>query len=213
MIPWQLYLVTDGPLSKGRPVEQIVEQALAGGVTCIQLREKDISTRDFIALTTRILPLTRAAGVPCLINDRVDVALATDADGVHLGQQDMPYPMARQLLGPEKIIGLSVETIDQAREAQSLDVDYLGVSPIYCTPTKEELQTQFGIEGLREVRALSRHPLVAIGGLNAQTIPDVVHVGADGIAVVSAICSAEDPTAAARELHQCILQAQEVTKP
>jgi len=208
MTPWQLYLVTDGPLSKGRPVEQIVEQALAGGITCLQLREKDISTRDFISLTERVLPLTRAAGVPCLINDRVDVAIATDADGVHLGQQDMPYPMARKLLGPDKIIGLSVETIDQAQDAQSLDVDYLGVSPIYCTPTKEELQTQFGIEGLREVRALSKHPLVAIGGLNMQTIPDVVRAGADGIAVVSAICSAEDPCAAAHELNQCILHAQ-----
>ncbi len=213
MIPWQLYLVTDGPLSKGRPIEQIVEQALAGGVTCVQLREKNIATRDFIALTERVLPVTRAAGVPCLINDRVDVALATNADGVHLGQQDMPYHMARHLLGPDKIIGLSVENIDQAHDAQSLDVDYLGVSPIYCTPTKEELQTQFGIEGLREVRALSKHPLVAIGGLNMQTIPDVVSAGADGIAVVSAICSAENPRAAANELMKCILQAQEEQQP
>lgn len=208
MIPWQLYLVTDGPLSKGRPVELIVEQALAGGVTCVQLREKNIATRDFIALTERVLPLTRAAGVPCLINDRIDVALATNADGVHLGQQDMPYHMARHLLGPDKIIGLSVETVEQAQAAQALDVDYLGVSPIYCTPTKEDLQTQFGLAGLRDVRARSQHPLVAIGGLNLQTIPDVVRTGADGIAVVSAICSAEDPRAAASELYQCIAHAQ-----
>ncbi len=209
MNQWQLYLVTDGPLSKGMSVEQIVEQAIAGGVTCVQLREKSMCTRDFIALAERILPLTRAARVPCLINDRVDVALATHADRVHLGQEDMPYSMARKLLGPDKIIGLSVENIDQVKEAQALDVDYLGVSPIYCTPTKKELQTQFGIEGLRDVRALSKHPLVAIGGLNLQTIPDVVRAGADGVAVVSAICSADNPHDAAAQLKRCISRAQE----
>lgn len=199
-----LYLVTDGPLSKGRPIEYIVEAALAGGVTMVQLREKDSSTRDFIELAGRVLRMTRAVGVPCLINDRVDVALAVDADGVHIGQQDMPYEMARRLMGPDKIIGLSVESVEQAQAASDLDVDYLGISPVYLTPTKDELQTALGLDGVRAIRASSRHPLVAIGGMNARTVPDVIRAGADGIAVVSAICSAEDPQAASAGLAAMI---------
>ncbi len=201
---YRLYLVTDGPLSKGRSVEHIVEQALRGGVSIVQLREKNASTLEFIALAERVLHLTRKAGVPCLINDRLDVAMAVDADGVHLGQQDMPYETARRLLGKEKIIGLSVESVEQARAAQVLDVDYIGISPIYLTPTKNELQVALGLEGLRAIRSFSRHPLVAIGGLNLQTIPDVICSGADGIAVVSAICSADDPCAATVELRALI---------
>jgi thiamine-phosphate pyrophosphorylase len=199
-LPLALYLVTDRMLARGRPLEEVVAAALLGGVTMVQLREKECSTREFIALAERILPLTRARHVPLIINDRVDVALAVDADGVHLGQSDMPCATARRLLGPDRIIGLSVESTEQAEAAQACDADYLGVSPIHTTPTKPELETGLGLDGLRRIRALSRHPLVAIGGMNAHTIPGALSAGADGVAVVSAICAADDPEAAACEL-------------
>ena len=196
----RLYLVTDRPLSLGRDIEWIVEEAVKGGATMVQLREKDIDTREFIALARRLQPFLKEAGVPLIINDRVDVALAVDADGVHIGQSDMPYEIARRLLGPDKIIGLSVENMDEVREANLLDVDYIGVSPVYATATKTDTAPPFGIDGLREAVRLSRHPAVAIGGMNARTAADAFATGVDGIAVVSAICSAPEPRKAAEEL-------------
>ena len=197
----RLYLVTDRGLSLGRDIEWIVGEAVAGGVTIVQLREKDIDTREFVALGLRLKALLSPLGVPLIINDRVDVALAVDADGVHIGQSDMPYDVARRLLGPDKIIGLSVETLDQVKEANLLDVDYIAVSPVYSTPTKTDTAPPFGLEGLRQAVSLSRHPGVAIGGMNAATAPAVLATGIDGIAVVSAICSAPDPRAAAAALR------------
>ena len=198
----RLYLVTDRPLAMGRELEWIVAEAVKGGATMVQLREKDIDTRGFIELARRLQPMLKEAGVPLIINDRVDVALAVDADGVHIGQSDMPYEIARRLLGPDKIIGLSVENMDEVREANSLDVDYIGVSPVYSTATKTDTAPPFGLDGLREAVRLSRHPAVAIGGMNASTAPEVLKTGVDGIAVVSAICSAPDPCTAARLLSQ-----------
>ncbi len=197
----RLYLVTDRGLSLGRDIEWIVGEAVAGGVTIVQLREKDIDTREFVALGLRLKALLSPLGVPLIINDRVDVALAVDADGVHIGQSDMPYDVARRLLGPDKIIGLSVETLDQVKEANLLDVDYIAVSPVYSTPTKTDTAPPFGLEGLRQAVSLSRHPGVAIGGMNADTVPAVLATGIDGVAVVSAICSAPDPRAAAAALR------------
>ena len=196
----RLYLVTDRPLSLGRDIEWIVSEAVKGGATVVQLREKDIDTREFIELALKLKPILREAGVPFIINDRLDVALAVDADGVHIGQSDMPYETARRLLGPDKIIGLSVETLAEVLEANSLDVDYIAVSPVYSTATKTDTAPPFGLEGLREAVKASRHLVVAIGGMNAKTAPAVFAAGADGIAVVSAICSAPNPEAAAREL-------------
>ena len=197
----RLYLVTDRPLAMGRELEWIVAEAVKGGATMVQLREKDIDTRGFIELAKRLQPVLREAGVPLIINDRVDVALAVDADGVHIGQSDMPYEIARRLLGPDKIIGLSVENMDEVREANSLDVDYIGVSPVYSTATKTDTAPPFGLDGLREAVLLSRHPAVAIGGMNARTAPEVLKTGVDGIAVVSAICSAPSPREAAAYLR------------
>lgn len=196
----RLYLVTDRPLSLGRDIAWVVEEAVKGGVTMVQLREKDIDTREYIELALKLKPILREAGVPLIINDRVDVALAVDADGVHIGQSDMPYEFARRLLGPDKIIGLSAENMDQVREANSLDIDYVAVSPVYSTATKTDTAPPFGLEGLREAVKLSLHPSVAIGGMNARTAADAFATGVDGIAVVSAICSAEDPRKAAEEL-------------
>ncbi len=200
----ELYLVTDRGLSLGRPLEEVVLQAVRGGVSIVQLREKQASTRFFIEQAERLKRLLAPYQVPLIINDRVDVALAVQADGVHLGQDDMPYPLARKLLGPKAIIGLSVETMAQVLEAEAYDVDYLGVSPIFPTPTKTDTKGAWGLEGLAQVRAASRHRLVAIGGLNASNVESVVRAGADCIAVVSAICSAPDPQKAAETLCQII---------
>ena len=200
----RLYLVTDSDLCLGRSLEEVVCEAVKGGVTMVQLREKSASTRTFVELAQRLKPVCEAAGVPLIINDRLDVALAVDADGVHIGQSDMPYEVARRILGPDKIIGLSVENFDDLERANALDVDYVGISPVYGTPTKTDTAEPFGLEGLRRAVELSVHPTVAIGGMNASTVGDVMAVGADGVAVVSAICSAPSPREATRELLRVI---------
>ena len=193
----KLYLVTDRELSLGRSLEEVVSEAVAGGVTVVQLREKEASTGEFISLARRLMELLKPLGIPLIINDRVDVALAVDADGVHIGQSDMSYEDARRLLGPDKIIGLSVENFE---DIETLDVDYIGISPVYGTPTKTDTAEPFGLDGLRKAVEMSVHPTVAIGGMNAATIGDVMAAGTDGVAVVSAICSAESPRQAAMEL-------------
>lgn len=203
----ELYLVTDRGLCRGRPLIEVVEQAVAGGVSVVQLREKKASTRFFVEEAVTIKALLQQHGVPLLINDRVDVALAVGAAGVHLGQEDLPYPMARRLLGPRAIIGLSVETETEVLAAESYDVDYLGVSPLFPTPTKTDTRGSWGLPGLARVRKLSRHRLVAIGGLNAANAAAAVNAGADSIAVVSAICAADAPGAAAAELLEKIRTA------
>ena len=196
----RLYLVTDSDLCLGRSLEEVVGEAVEGGVTMVQLREKSASTRTFVELALRLKPVCAAAGVPLIINDRIDVALAVDADGVHIGQSDMPYEVARRLLGPDKIIGLSVENFEDLERANALEVDYVGISPVYGTPTKTDTAEPFGLEGLRRAVELSLHPTVAIGGMNATTVGDVMAVGTDGVAVVSAICSAPSPRTASQEL-------------
>lgn len=200
----KLYLVTDRDLSLGRSLEEVVSEAVAGGVTLVQLREKDAATGEFIELAGRLMKILTPLGIPLIINDRVDVALAIDADGVHIGQSDMPYETARRLLGPDKIIGLSVENMDDLIKANSLDVDYVGISPVYGTPTKTDTAEPFGLEGLRKAVNMSKHPTVAIGGMNAGTIADVMAAGTDGVAVVSAICSAENIREAAAQLKAIV---------
>ena len=195
-----LYLVTDRPLSGGRDMAWIVREAAAGGVTMVQLREKECSTAEFIQLARELKATLTPLGIPLIINDRVDVALAVDADGVHIGQSDMPYDTARQLLGKDKIIGLSVETMDEVIAANALDVDYIGISPVYATTTKTDTLTPFGLSGVDEVMRLSRHRCVAIGGMNRDTVGEVIAHGVEGVAVVSAIVAAPSPREAAAEL-------------
>ena len=196
----RLYLVTDRSFLGGRRLEDVVQEAVSGGVTMVQLREKDISTREFIALARDLKAVLGPLGVPLIINDRVDVALAAGADGVHIGQSDMLYTDARRLLGPDRIIGLSVENFAQIEEANALDVDYIGVSPVFATPTKTDTAQPFGIEGLREAVRMSAHPTVAIGGMNAACAEAVMATGTDGMAVVSAIMGSADPRSAAAQL-------------
>lgn len=204
----KLYLVTDRELSLGRSLEEVVSEAVKGGVTVVQLREKDASTGEFIELARRLMTLLKPLDIPLIINDRVDVALAVDADGVHIGQSDMSYEDARRLLGPDKIIGLSVENFKDVEAANALDVDYIGISPVYGTPTKTDTAEPFGLEGLRKAVQMSVHPTVAIGGMNASTIAEVMAAGTDGVAVVSAICSAENIRKATSDLRAIVEEGQ-----
>lgn len=196
----KLYLVTDRGLSLGRDIEWVVSEAVKGGVSIVQLREKDIDTREFVELGKRLKALLAPLGVPLIINDRVDVALAVDADGVHIGQSDMPYDIARKLLGPDKIIGLSAENMDDILEANKLDVDYVAISPVYATTTKTDTAAPFGLDGVEKAVKLSVHPTVCIGGMNEKTVADVMARGTDGVAVVSAIVSAPSPKEASERL-------------
>ena len=204
-----LYLVTDRDLCGSRTVEEVVRLAAEGGAIAVQLREKDLPTRPFVEEALRIRNLLDFFGIPLIINDRLDVALAVGAAGLHVGQDDMPYEVARRILGPKAVIGLSVETWEDVERAERLDVDYLGVSPVFATPTKTDTKEPWGIEGLGRIRAYSRHPLVAIGGLNAGNAGTVVRAGADAVAVVSAVCAAEDPREASRDLTRIITDALE----
>jgi thiamine-phosphate pyrophosphorylase len=199
-----LYVVTDSAMIGERALTDVVMAAVQGGAQTVQLREKTTPTRAIVELARVLRGLLSPRGVPLIINDRVDVALAAGADGVHVGHDDMAYPDARRLLGHDAVIGLSVETMDDVTQAELLDVDYLGVSPIFATPTKTDTRGAWGIDGLAAVRRRSRHRLVAIGGLNAGNAGDVVAAGADAVAVVSAICTAPDPRAAAAELVAAI---------
>jgi thiamine-phosphate pyrophosphorylase len=168
------------------------------------LREKQLNTRDFLAQAMMLKTLLAPHDIPLVINDRIDVALACGAQGVHLGQSDMPVLKARQLLPPEVFIGWSVETMEDVARSASLPVDYLGVSPIHATPTKTDTQKPWGLDGLRQVRSATALPLVAIGGIHAANARAVLLAGADGLAVVSALCAAQDPCAAAAALRKLI---------
>lgn len=202
-----LYLVTDRDLSMGRSLEEIVEEAVKGGITMLQLREKNTSTADFYKIACSLKDLLKGHNIPLIINDRLDIAIASDADGLHIGQSDMPYSVVREILGKDKIIGLSVETIEQAREANELDVDYIGLSPVFSTNTKTDINTPLELEGIREIASFTKHKTVAIGGINTQNTGDIIKNGADGIAVVSAIISQESPRMAAAELKKIIKEA------
>jgi thiamine-phosphate pyrophosphorylase len=204
-------LVTDEKLSLGRPVTDIVARAVEGGVTMVQLREKTKDTRAFIDLAAKVKEILKPYNVPLIINDRIDVALAVNAEGVHIGQHDMPYPIARKLMPKDAIIGLSVETINQVKEAEALDVNYLGISPVFSTPTKTDVDTSWGIKGLNQIRKMSRHKLVAIGSIKPHNAAEVIQAGADGIAVVSGICSADDPKAAAQEFMSIVKKTKKMS--
>ncbi|MDD5723845.1 MAG: thiamine phosphate synthase [Syntrophales bacterium] len=195
-----LYLVTDRGLCGGSRLEDVVLGSVKGGARYVQIREKDQSTRDFVEEALRIKEILVPFRVPLIINDRVDVALAVKAEGVHVGQDDMPYAMARRLMGPGAIVGLSVETWEDVKAAEALDCNYIGVSPVFETPTKIDTKGAWGLDGLSRIKAFSRHRLVAIGGINASNAAQVVAAGADCLAVASGVCAAVDPQAASREL-------------
>lgn len=206
---YSVYLVTDRPLCLGRDLFDVVRQAIAGGTTMVQLREKDSDTREFVELARAVHDVTRPLGIPLFINDRIDVALACGAEGVHVGQTDMHPRDVRALIGDDMLLGLSIDTREQVREAEDLPVDYLGIGPVFATKTKACNCPEWGLDGLREVKAMSRHPLVGIGGVNEQNAADIIRAGAVGIAVVSNICSADSPEAASRALVEAVRQGRE----
>lgn len=196
-----LYLVTDRSLSLGRPLEYIVEEAVKGGVTMVQLREKECSSKEFYLQAMALKKCLKPYNIPLIINDRLDIALACDAEGLHIGQSDLPYEVARKILGKDKIIGLSVENKQDALDANKLDVDYIGISPVFGTPTKTDTAQELGLAGVHEISLVSKHLSVGIGGINSSNARKIIQAGADGISVVSAIMSAADPRIAASELY------------
>jgi thiamine-phosphate pyrophosphorylase len=204
-----LYLVTDRALSMGRSLSFVVEEAVKGGVTIVQLREKDCSSREYYHLAVQLKEILKPYRVPLIINDRLDILQAVNADGVHLGQSDLPPGIARSILGKDKIIGLSVENVQQAYEANKMDIDYIALSPVYATPTKTDTNKPLGLEGVKNITSVTRFPSVAIGGMNIESAGDVLKNGASGIAVVSAIVTASDPYLASRELKKVVLQAKQ----
>lgn len=200
----RLYLVTDPDSLRGRTLTDVVLAAVQGGVTCVQLRDKHASIRDLYAQAQTLQQLLGPLGVPLVVNDRIDIALACAAQGVHLGQSDMPLAVARRLLPPEVFIGWSVETEAQVRHSATLPADYLGVSPVFATPTKTDAAPAWGLDGLQRARACTALPLVAIGGIDAGNAASVLRAGADGLAVVRAVCAADDPCAASQALRRHI---------
>ncbi|KAL9246147.1 hypothetical protein vseg_019720 [Gypsophila vaccaria] len=205
-----LYAVTDSRMNKkwGRSIADVVRAAIDGGATIVQLREKDMETRDFLEAAKECVTICHPKGIPLLINDRVDIALASDADGVHVGQSDMPVRLVRSLLGPEKIIGVSCKTPEQARQAWTHGADYIGSGGVFPTNTKANNLT-IGLDGLKTVCSASKLPVVAIGGIGVSNASSVMEIDApnlEGVAVVSALFDTECVYSATRELHK-VLQA------
>ena len=204
-----LYLVTDPALGRGRPLAEIVAQAVRGGVTLVQLRDKAADGRALLEEARALIALLAPQGVPLIVNDRVDVALAAGAAGCHVGQSDLPAAAARALLGPDALLGVSLDAAEQAKGVDSGMVDYGAHGPFAATATKADAGAAVGAAGIARVRALSALPLVAIGGLDAGNLGAAIGAGADGVAVVRAIMAAADPAAASRELAAAIAAARE----
>lgn len=204
---YALMFVTDDSIKDDNAFINILEAALKGGATIVQLREKSSNTSSFYERVVKSKKLCDAYNIPLIINDRIDIALAIDADGVHIGQKDMPYTITRKLLGPNKIIGLSVSNSQQAVEANNADVDYIGISPIFATNTKkEDLDQPLGIHGLKKIKQLFSKPIVCIGGINKENTSEIIKNGAEGIAVISAISKAENPEIETKKLKEIICQ-------
>ncbi len=197
---FRLYLVADVEFAAGRDLAYLAEEAVRGGVTIVQLRAKGAETRELLGLATRMAAVLKERSVPLIINDRVDIVLACGADGVHLGQGDMPADQARELLGGSKIIGVSVNTLSEAREAARRGADYVGLGPIYATTTKDTDLPIVGPAGIRRMRESIDIPIIAIGGINTGNAAEAMKAGAAGVAVVSAILGAPNARSAAAEL-------------
>ena len=200
----QLYLVTDDRFPKNRDFLSVIEKAIKGGVTMVQLREKTAKTNAFIERALAVKKLLQSFEIPLIINDRIDVALAIDADGVHIGQDDMPAQLARKLLGKNKIIGLSIENKKQAETANQFPIDYIGLSPVFSTNTKDDLANPLGLNGINEIMNISKFPSVAIGGIKPENAQSVLKAGANGLAIVSYIMGADNPSIAAEKFTKII---------
>ncbi|MDR2397566.1 MAG: thiamine phosphate synthase [Spirochaetaceae bacterium] len=199
----RLYLCTDRLLSLERPLTEAIEAAVAGGVTLVQLREKKASTGDFYQIALEVHALTRRLHIPLVINDRLDIAQAVDAEGLHLGQADLPLSVARRFFR-DRFIGLSASTLEAALRAQAEGADYLGVGPVYPTGSKVDAGDAIGLGCLKAIRAAVRIPVVAIGGINRENAPEVMQTGVAGVAMISGILSQPDIREAARCLWKLV---------
>ncbi|WP_254862692.1 thiamine phosphate synthase [Halovivax gelatinilyticus] len=203
---WRTYLVTQESLSAGRSTPEIVEAAIDGGVDVVQLREKDRSARDRYDLGRTLRDLTDEADIPLIVNDRIDLARAIDADGVHLGQSDLPISIARDQLGADAIVGCSAFRVEDALAAERDGADYLGTGAVYGTSSKDVDPAKDGIgpEGISAVAEAVSIPVIAIGAITAENAGPVFEAGAAGVAVISEITSADDPADATRRLGEVI---------
>ena len=202
---WRLHVITDAEASRGRTHLQVAEAAIAGGADVLQLRDKEAPTGRLYREALQLRRLTRDAKVPFIVNDRLDIALAVDADGLHVGQSDLPASVARKLLGPGRILGVSAETVEEAVRAEKDGADYLGVGPVFeARGTKPDAGEPVGVDRIARIRRHCRLPIVAIGGINADNARQVREAGADGAAVISAIVSADDISLAVRRLKRIL---------
>ena len=206
-----LYVILDRVAARGRDLEEILDATIAGGCRMIQLREKEWPTGRLLPLAERLRDRCRRAGVTFIVNDRVDLAVAVEADGVHLGQDDLPPRAARPLLRPGMVLGRSTHSVAQARQAQADGADYIAVGSMFPTQTKADFEL-VGPELLRAVRPETKAPLVGIGGITRANVAQVIRAGADGVAVISAVCGASDPAAATREFVAAIRAERDLTR-
>jgi len=203
-IDYSLYLITDRSFLNGRSIASCISEAIEGGVTLIQVREKNISTREFFKVAKEVKEVTNKYNVPLIINDRIDIALAIDADGVHLGQSDMPIEMARKILGKDKIIGISAGSLSEALEAEKNGADYLGIGTVFFTGTKKDIEEPIGLDGLKEIVNNIKIPSVAIGGINKNNCEEVMSSGVNGISLISAILANDNIENSSRDLINII---------
>lgn len=206
-----LYVVLDRTAAGGRALEEILDATIAGGCRMVQLREKEWPSGRLLALAERLRDRCRRAGVTFIVNDRVDLAVAIEADGVHLGQEDLPPRVARPLLRSGMVVGRSTHSVDQARQAQAEGADYIAVGSMFPTRTKPDFQL-VGPELIRAIRPETGAPLVGIGGVTRDNVAEVIRAGADGVAVISAVCGAPDPATATREFLAAIRAARDLTR-
>lgn len=200
-IDYKLYLVTDREMFKNRDIFSAVEMAIKGGVTLIQLREKDITTEEFYKIALKLKEITSRHNVSLIINDRLDIALAIDADGVHVGQQDMPAAVARKIIGNDKILGVSAATLQEAKKAEEDGADYVGIGAVFPTSTKDDARA-VNINELIKIKKALNIPVVAIGGISEKNIELLAPAKIDGVAVISAILGKEDVKAASESLRR-----------
>ncbi|MDQ7842320.1 MAG: thiamine phosphate synthase [Armatimonadota bacterium] len=210
-VDYSVYVITDRSIGGGRSHEEMVAAAIAGGATIVQVREKRLPTRAFVEAVARARAVAVAAGIPLIVNDRVDVALAVDADGVHVGPDDLPVAVARRLLGRHKIVGASAGTVEEAVAAERDGATYLGVGSVFATSSKPDAGAPIGVAALQEIVRAVRIPVVGIGGITAANASRVIAAGASGVAVISSVVGADDITAATRRLVEVVRAARHAT--
>jgi thiamine-phosphate pyrophosphorylase len=204
--PYKLYLVVSEADCKLNILD-VVEEAILGGVDIVQLREKHLSVEDYLSTAIQVKALTDRYTIPLIINDSLEVAIRVNAFGIHVGNDDIAPTLIREVWKECQSIGYSIEYLEQLQNKETKAADFLGISPVFNTPTKINTVTEWGLGGIRTIRQRTDKPLIAIGGMNISTIPEVIRAGADCIAVVSAICAADDPRKAARHLKNTILKS------